>query len=424
MIRLLLATAGLLALWTAGGVMATVDGWWREPIAPPGDARAFANAATDRIQAQHAGNAVLALLEDGEVYAEHAVSVGDPVDLDTVFQVASLSKWVSAWGVMALVEDGQLELDAPVRKYLTRWALPESSFDNDGVTVRRLLSHTAGLTDGLGYAGFDPNTPVQTLEASLTRTADASPGANGVVAVGAQPGSDWQYSGGGYTLLQLLVEEASGQSFESYMQRVVFQPLGMERTTYDWKRAQGPELAVSYDVDSTPTTHYHFTSLAATSLYTSVADLTRFVQAHLPGPNGEPVGRGVLKPETIREMWSPHASQLGADIWGLGTILYARNNANGFVVGHDGRNEPAINTSARLNPATGNAIVLLETGNPLLATRIAGEWVFWETGNIDLLMFQMSLGGMLRTVAIGWIVILLGALLVGWRMRQRRKLDA
>src|SRR4029453_12451670 len=131
-----------------------------------------------------------------------------------------------------------------------------------------------------------------------------------------------------------------------------------------------------YDVDSKPATHYRFSAVAATSLYTSVSDLTRFIQAQLPGKNGEPIGRGVLGPATLSEMWRADASKFAGDIWGLGTMLYAGNNKGGFVVGHDGNNEPAINTAARLDPATGNGIAVLETGQRLLATRLAGEWVF------------------------------------------------
>jgi CubicO group peptidase (beta-lactamase class C family) len=414
-------TLVLLLLWTAAVLFGTAEGWRRNAIAPRRDPRAFMDAAIERVDEAHAGNAVLALIDGGLVYDEHAVSVGDEVDRDSVFQVASLSKWITAWGVMALVEEGKVDLDAPVSAYLTRWTLPESAFDSSGVTVRRLLSHTAGLTDGLGYAGFPPGTPVQTLEESLARTADASPDASGLVRVGYEPGSEWRYSGGGYTLLQLLVEEVSGESFEAYMQRAIFRPLGMSHSSFEWKPEHGTTLATFYDVDSTPAIHYRFTALAAASLYTSVSDLTRFIQAHLPGRDGEPVGRGVLDPNTIEEMWRPHGSQMGQEIWGLGTILYASNNEGGFVVGHDGNNEPAINTAARLNPRTGNGIVMLETGNPLLATEIAGEWVFWETGNVDLLTFTMSAPRMFRTVTYGALVILLAGFLATWRLRRAER---
>jgi CubicO group peptidase (beta-lactamase class C family) len=423
LIRIGVPTVLLLILWTAAVLVGTLEGWWRKALAPRGDTRAFMDAAIELVDSAHSGNAVFALIEGGSVYDEHTASVGDPVDRDTVFQVASLSKWITAWGVMALVEEGRIDLDAPVGTFLTRWTLPESGFDPDGVTPRRLMSHTAGLTDGLGYAGFEPGVPVQSLEESLTRTADASPGASGVVQVGYEPGTEWQYSGGGYTVLQLLIEEVTGESFEAYMQRSVFQPLDMTHSSFQWTPDRGSKLATFYDVDSTPATHYRFTALAAASLYTSVSDLTRFIQAHLPGPRGEPVGRAVLEPKTIEEMWRPHGSQMGQDIWGLGTILYASNNEGGFVVGHDGNNEPAINTAARFNPATGNGIVMLETGNPLLATEIAGEWVFWETGNVDLLTLTMSAPGMFRTVAWGSLVIVLAGLLAAWRLRRAASLD-
>ncbi len=416
-----LAALALLVLWAVVVFLGTSEGWWKKPLASRGDTAGFMDAAVELVESSNRGNAVFALIDDGAVHGVHAVSVGDAVDANTVFQTASLSKWITAWGVMALVQEGKLDLDAPVSTYLTRWALPASTFDNSAVTVRRLLSHTAGLTDGLGYAGFAPNAAVQSLEESLTRPADASPGASGTIEVGYEPGSEWRYSGGGYAILQLLIEEVSGESFGGFMQRVVFRPLGMARSSYSWTPREGSTLATFYDIDSKPATHYRFAAVAATSLYTSVSDLTRFVQAHLPGRNGEAIGRGVLAPAIMKEMWRPHASKFSQAIWGLGTILYASNNEGGFVIGHDGNNEPAINTAARLNPATGNGIVMLETGQPLLATRLAGEWVFWETGNVDFLAFTIAIPGMLRLIGLGSLVIVLAVPAVAWAIRRRRR---
>ena len=419
--RVGLATLAFLVLWAVVVFVGTSEGWWKQTLAPRGDTARFMDAAARLVDSSNAGNAVFAVIENGSVHDVHAVSVGDAVDVNTVFQTASLSKWITAWGVMALVEDRKLDLDAPVSTYLTRWTLPESKFDNNKVTVRRLLSHTAGLTDGLGYAGFEPGAAVQSLEESLKRPADVSPGASGVVEVGYEPGSEWRYSGGGYAILQLLIEEVSGESFEGYMQRVIFRPLGMARSSYHWTPTDGSTLATFYDADSKPSTHYRFSAVAATSLYTSASDITRFVQAHLPGKNGEPIGRGVLAPATINEMWQPHGSKFGEDIWGLGTILYASNNKGGFVVGHDGSNEPAINAAARLNPATGNGIVILETGKPLLATQLAGEWVFWETGNLDFLAFKIAMPGMLRLIGLGSLVIALAVPTITWLIRRKRR---
>jgi hypothetical protein len=192
----------------------------------------------------------------------------------------------------------------------------------------------------------------------------------------------------------------------------------MDHSTFVWDDTRGSKLAVFYAEDSKPATHFRFAALAAASLYTTVADLTRFVQAHLPGAGGEPIGRGVLRPATLEQMRQPHASRYGADIWGLGTILYAPNGAGGYVIGHDGNNEPAINTAARFDPATGNGIVILETGNPLLATRLAGEWVFWQTGNLDLLTVLMDARRAFTVIAAGWVAIVAGAVVVGWRRRR------
>ena len=411
----------LLVLWTIVVFFGTSDGWWKQTLAPRGDTAGFMDAAAKLVDSSNRGNAVFAILDNGSVHGVHAVSVGEAVDVNTVFQTASLSKWITAWGVMALAEERRLDLDAPVSTYLTRWALPESKFDNNKVTVRRLLSHTAGLTDGLGYAGFAPGAVVPSLEESLKRP-NADPGVSGTIEVGYEPGSKWQYSGGGYAILQLLIEEVSGESFEGFMQRAIFRPLGMVRSSYRWTPAEGSTLATFYDACSKPTPHYRFSAVAAVSLYTSVSDLTRFVQAHLPGKNGEPIGRGVLAPATINEMWRPHASKFSEYIWGLGTVLYASNNKGGFIVGHDGnRREPPINTAARLNPATGNGIVILETGTPTLATRLAGEWVFWETDNVDFLAFTMAIPGMLRVIGLGSLVIVLAVTTIAWSIRRANK---
>ena len=419
--RVGLTILALLVLWGIAVFFGTSEGWWRKTLAPRGDTTGFMATAVKMVDSGNKGNAVFALLDAGAVHGVHGVSAGEPVDANTVFQTASLSKWITAWGVMALVQEGKIDLDAPVGTYLKRWALPESKFDNKKVTVRRLLSHTAGLTDGLGYAGFAPDVAVPSLEETLKRP-DADPGVGGTIVVGYEPGSEWRYSGGGYAILQLLIEEASGESFESYMQRAILRPLGMARSTYYWTPSAGSTLATFYDADSKPVPHRRYSAVAAVSLYTSVADVTRFIQAHLPGKNGEPIGRGVLSPVIVNEMWRPHASKFSEDIWGLGTSLYTRNNKGGFIVGHDGnqRKHP-VNSAARFNPATGNGIVVLETGTPLLATRLAAEWVFWETGNIDFLAFTMAIPGMLRLIGIGSLAIILGVPAVAWWIRRSRR---
>ena len=398
-----------IVVW-GGLVFTTLDqGWGHSPLAGTKDITVFADAAQSIAEQRHAGNVSFILIEDGRRVAEFHLSRGEDIDSRTVFQVASLGKWITAWGVMALVEDGRIDLDAPVSTYLTRWRFPASLFDKSGVTVRRLLSHTAGLTDGLGYDGFDSSEDRQTLEASLTKATDASPGKDGKTILGGEPGSAWNYSGASYTLLQLVIEEVSGTSFPKFMNSRVFAPMDMQRTTFDHSEALALGLAQNFRPDGSTEPFRWYTALAATSLFTTSEDLAKFLAKQGPGSTNP-----VLTREAMSLMRKPHASDMGAEIWGLGAMLYAPNNSGDFIIGHDGSNEPAINTSARLDPATGDGIVILSTGTRMLATQLAGEWVFWKTGNVDSLTFASRLPAALAVFAGGALLILAGAPLAMW----------
>lgn len=398
----------LLALWAGLVGLGARQGWMRPHPAATGDTAGFVRWAASRYERDSKGNIAIVLLDHGRPAQSFFASHGRPVDEHTLFQVASLSKWLTAWGVMALVEDGRVDLDAPVSRYLTRWRLPPGEYDNSGVTVRRLLAHTAGLTDGLGFLGFAPGEAVPSLEAELTRTADAMPSANGVVRVGAEPGSGWRYSGGGYLILQLLIEEVTGESFDSYMKRRILRPLGMSDSTFE--DPDPARLADIFAADGSAATHYRFAATGAASLYSSAADLTAFLQAQSPGPQNAVPGRGVLKPKTLREMGRPQARLFGLPVWGLGESLYAPSAGGGFVLGHDGQNHPAINTTARVDPATGNGIVVLTTGSSTLAREIGGEWTFWQTGKVGLdTLMLFDAAKVLMVFGAGAAIIVLGA---------------
>jgi CubicO group peptidase (beta-lactamase class C family) len=243
----------------------------------------------------------------------------------SVFQLASASKPVSAWGVMKLVEDDRLALDAPVQRYLTRWHLPASPFDTSGVTVRRLLSHTAGLSLP-GYLGFDPGEPLPTLEASLDGMTNVSSDAAedlGPVHLVQPPGQGWRYSGGGYTLLQLLVEEVSGRSFAAHMRDAVLQPLGMTTSSFEWDPPLEAAAATGYDTDEQSLPDYRYTELAPAGLNSTAGGLARWVAGALAGPHGEPPGRGVLAPTSLSQMFAPQpAAAAGSNaVFGLGYLL-------------------------------------------------------------------------------------------------------
>ena len=412
-VKIVLATVVALVLWAALVGIGALNGWWHTPLAPGGDTRAFMDAAIEIVKTKNRGNVALVLIENGEIFDEHYAASDQRVDRDTIFPTASMSKWITAWGVMNLVQEGKVDLDFPVSTYLTRWQLPPSEYNNEEVTVRRLLSHMSGLSDGLGFGDYRPDEQVPSLEESLSQPR-ASSAREVEIALGRVPGTQWEYSGGGYLILQLLIEEVSGETFESYMQRSIFQPLAMSRSTFHYIGTM-ENTSKSYDANGQPATLFQYAASGATGFATSAADMARFIRAQL----ADPLSLNPLRQDTIKSMREPHARSFGADIWGLGTILYAPTKSGDAVYGHDGQNEPAINAAVRINPDTGDAIVLLVSGGQSLATMLGFEWVFWQTGLPDVLGIGSVIESAVRVIIFGSILILILAIAGAWRLRRR-----
>jgi CubicO group peptidase (beta-lactamase class C family) len=296
--------------------------------------------------------AAASLVRNGEAVWSQGYGLADrergkPVTTNTVFQAASISKAVTSWGVMRLVERGQLELDAPVEKYLTRWHLPLSNYDTSGVTIRRLLSHSAGLSVQ-GYPGLPPDVQLPSLEESLS----GNNGGAGELRIIMEPGAQYSYSGGGFTLLQLIIEEVTGETFSAYMQREVLDPLGMVHSSFEWRADLRPATAVAYSEIGTPLPNYLFTEQAAAGLYTTSSDMAHFVAAEMPGPNGELAGRGVLSPDTLALMFTPVIQSQGL---GQGTFRLPDGSK---LIEHGGSNK-GWKSVISANPEHGSGIVVL-----------------------------------------------------------------
>ena len=401
-----LAGAALVAFNLVIAVIGGLRGWWMTPVAEPGDHEGFYTWAAVEIETGNPGAAAFLMIEDGRVVHSY-FSPG--VDRDTLFPTASVSKWIAALGVMSLAERGLLDLDAPVSRYLSRWQFPESPFGEEGVTARRLLSHTAGLTDELGFGDYTADERLPSIEDEL-RQSRASNGTGAVVAIGQQPGGKFLYSGGGYLVLELLVEEVSGDLFATYIEDSVLEPLGMSRSTYRYL-GDIDNVAPSFDTDGSVAPTYRYASAAATGFSSSAADLGRLVDGVLSADE-MPLGA-----ETIAAMREPHGFSFGAAIWGLGNILYAPTPGGDFVFGHEGVNDPAINSSVRVNPETAGGFVLLISGHPALATAIGSEWTFWQTGHPDILSVDRAVASALLPALLGSLLLLAAAL---WKRRRRR----
>lgn len=152
---------------------------------------------------------------------------------DTKFKMASISKTVTSYAVMQLVDNGTLDLDTPVNNYLTSWKIPDSKeYDVDKVTLRTLMSHTAGLSksDEVGY------------KEPLPSVAEAM-GMRDIHLI-REPGTEFEYSEFvAHGVCQLVIEDVTGMKFEDYMKQNVFEPLGMYDTSYDNK---GNNFAIPY----------------------------------------------------------------------------------------------------------------------------------------------------------------------------------
>lgn len=323
--------------------------------------------------------AAVAVIQDGRVVLLRGYGYADlerriPVTPRTGFSVGSISKAVAAWGVMRLVDQGRLELDAPVERYLTRWHLPPSRFDASGVTVRRLLSHTAGLSVS-GYGGWDDPDSVPSLEASLSGDTHGA----GAVQVISEPGTAWAYSGGGYTLLQLLIEETSGLTFAEYMRREVLRPLGMRGSGFDLESGILDASSLAYDELGEPMGTPRFAEEAAAGLHTTLQDLTRFAVALLPesGSRRATAG-GVLRRETLEAMLVPAPATDGA--WGLGHSF--SDFPDGVRrMGHEGGNR-GWQALMWVGRDTRDGIVVLTNASDgwNVGNRVLEQWMTWKRG--------------------------------------------
>ena len=159
---------------------------------------------------------------------------GAEVTADTPFEIASLTKPVTGWAILKLAEEGRIDLDAPIETYLGGWQLPPSGFDHARVTARAILAHGAGLGAG-GDSGVNPGEPVPTLlEAVNGATLEYGP-----VRVEHEPGQAYHYSSKGYVLLEMAIEEVTGESFTAYVQREILTPLQMTDSAFGWTPEQG-----------------------------------------------------------------------------------------------------------------------------------------------------------------------------------------
>jgi len=323
--------------------------------------------------------AAVAVIEDGRIILARGFGVADlarktPVTGATLFNIGSTSKSISAWGAMRLVDEGKIGLDDPVEKRLTRWHFPASTYSADGVTLRRLLSHTAGLSVS-GYRGWGPDDIIPSLEQSLSGDDNGA----GAVTLVAAPGSGWAYSGGGYTLMQLLVEELTGRHFADYMRDSVLRPLGMTEATFALTPAALGRSARAYDELGEETPTPRFAEVAAAGMYATIGDMACYALASV----GDGQSSAVLRPATLTLMTTPAPATEGR--WGLGYAI--QSAGEGFPdgverVGHDGGSR-GWQSFFWVSRAKRDGLVILTNGSDgwNVSNQLVADWMEWKTGH-------------------------------------------
>jgi CubicO group peptidase (beta-lactamase class C family) len=327
----------------------------------------------------------VALIQKGKVvwmrgYGFANEATEKPITPETLFNVGSLSKMATAWGVMRLVEEGKVDLDRPVDSYLNRWHLPPSSFDNDQVTVRRVLSHTSGISNH-DFHGWDPQSHLPPIEDTLSGKTGT-----GEVHVVSAPGSGFHYSGANYAILQLLIEDVTGQTFQQYMKTNVFEPLHMAHTQYGLPSHFEGAMATPYDGLGYALPILRYNEFSAAGLTTTVTDLAKLAAAGLADSTGQRPGRGILKERTVLLMQTAAPASRWADRdpygpdpqYGLGYTVRPAQLLGRVGVGHGGSNR-GWESLVQIVPSTGDGIVIMtnsSNGSAVIACLLC-SWRQW-----------------------------------------------
>jgi CubicO group peptidase (beta-lactamase class C family) len=352
---------------------------------------AHADEVDEYIKAQmqkwHVPGLSLAIIQDGKIikaagYGVREPSSNQPVTPTTLFQAGSISKAVAAVGVLKLVDQGKFNLDEDVNQKLRSWKVPENEFTREQkVTLRRILSHTAGLTVH-GFGGYAVDQPVPSLVQVLD---GAKPANSPPIRVDIVPGSQWRYSGGGYTVMQQMLLDVIGTPFPDFMQKTVLGPLGMKESTYmqplpeQWAKRTATG---TYPDGSAVRGRWHvYPEMAAAGLWTTASDLATFaigIQNAFTGKNNT-----ILSSALVHQMLTVEKADDG-----LGVFLEGKEKTLRFE--HNGRDE-GFDALLVAYAGTGQGVAIMINSNASSdimgrVARAVGKkygWPGYPTNNVE-----------------------------------------
>ncbi len=292
-------------------------------------------ALSDRMELYKVPGVSIAVVHDFKIewakgYGVKEAGGDDPITTETLFQAASISKPVAAFAALYFIEKGILNLDEDVNKQLVSWKVPENEFSKEKkVTLRSIMSHSAGLTVH-GFGGYAQGREIPSIHQILNgeKPANSAP-----IRVDIKPGSKYRYSGGGYTVMQQLLIDASGKPFPEIMRETVLDKIGMKNSTYEQPLPESLEAqaARAHRINGTMIKgRWHaYPEMAAAGLWTTPSDLCRFAAEIMLSRAGK--SNRVLSREMVKSMLTDQNENVG-----LGLFLW--NKGEDFRFMHGGSN--------------------------------------------------------------------------------------
>lgn len=320
---------------TSPSSLSAIENGLRYPVRIKGQSSKLMTLQT-RMATYKVPGVSIAVVDQGKIvwakgYGVTDVETHQPVDENTLFQACSISKVTTAVGLLLLVQKGKVDLDVDVNTYLKRWKVPKRKpYENESLTLRQLLSHTGGITVS-GVAGYAENEQIPTVSEFLKGVKPISK--NDAVEMALTPG-EFHYSGGGTTIIEILIEEITGLSFKEYIQKAVFDPLQMARSFFVRPLPQEEtNFAAGYDTNgkSISGKYHNHPSFSAAGLWTTPTDLAKLgmnIQKSLQGDKA-----GLLTQSLAKEMITPH---IDAEVHLIGLGCFIRKDQKTF--GHSGSN--------------------------------------------------------------------------------------
>ena len=337
----------------------------------------------------------IVLIKDGKIdeplcYGYANVKAKAKVTEDTQFKIASISKVFTSYAIMQLVDAGKLDLDAPVNSYLTQWQVPASEYDANKVTLRTLLCHTSGLSgsDATGYTG-------ENIGVAATLKKDN-------VHLLREPGTEFVYlEATGLGICQLIIEETTGMSFADYMQKNIFDKLGMTQTSFADSTSA---LATPYAGLNHPVAVTHYVLTGASGITTTGTDMAKFAIELM------------RYQQAGAEMFTPQ--DLAGGAWCLG--ITPKTLSDGKMIYEHNGTLVGWNAQMAISPDTQDGIIVLSNSDKAyyMTYQLMEDWGRYALGAPVLDENVSGMSRAVKTILLGFAAVLL--VLVAWNYHREK----